>query len=270
MKTITYFVPVDFSECSYNALQYAIILARFSEAKVKLWHVIDLGKVPESDNPVVVSFALSRLTKKAEEKMKSLTEMISMEGVSGEGEIAIGNVRLELMKQIDGAKPHVIVFGKNVDGQPDTDSMLSYITQKTKVPVLVVPRSHNPKIPSRIVLATDIKPSKVAEFEPFFNVIKKISQGVSILNVNGHVSTIGQDAQQWLEKLNSTYGINAHFLDYENYDTAHGVADFIRTNNVDLLCTVKRNYSLFDKLFKRKVSNQLAAQADVPVLLLNE
>lgn len=269
MKKLTYYVPVDFSECSLNALQYATMLARFAEGKVVLGHVIDLNEVPESENPVVVSWSLDRLTRKVNEKMKSLREIISLEGIVVEEEILVGNVQFNLLKQIEKVKPNVIVMGRNTERQPGKDSLLTFITKNTKVPVLVVPGSHNPKVPNKAVLATDMKSFDLREFEPFIEILKKTSQELSVLNIRGSQAK-GKQISEWVDKFNAAYAMEVKVLPTQHDDTVENVVKYVNANNVDLLCTINRNYSLLEKLFSPAPAHQLTTHVEVPVLLIRE
>ena len=270
MDIITYFVPVDFSPCSYNALHYTTMLARCSQSMIKLFHVIDLEDLPDSENPVVISFAVDRLVKKAEERMKSLREIISMDGIIVKSEIAMGNVPTQLMNQIETIKPNVIVMGKDAGKPIGARSLLKYITRNSNVPVLMVPESHNPRMPCRAGLASDMKRNKEVEFGPFFDIIKKVSHELSILNVKSSYFTNAKDALHWINDLNETYGVNAKLLSQENKVGAKNIVDFVNANKVDLLCTVRYDTSLYDKLFDRNFTNQLASEAEVPVLVLKK
>jgi nucleotide-binding universal stress UspA family protein len=264
MKTLTYFVPVDFSNCSYNALQYAIMLARFSGGQVKLCHVIDLAQVPESDNSVVVSFALDRLEKKVMEKMKSLDEIISLAGVTVEKVIAIGNVRITLLNEIEKANPQIIVLGKNTETHPRAGGIIAYITKHARVPVLAVPRSHNPRVPNKAMLATDLKSDKVREFAPLFEIMLTNSKELSVLAINGKGNT--ERANKWVKEIKSTYGVDAKIL-HQSSEGVIDVSDFIRADNVDLLCTINKAPRFLQKLF-RESAPLVANQVDVPVLML--
>lgn len=269
METITYFVPVDFSACSYNALHYATMLARCAPGRIHLCHVVDLEEIPDSENPVVVSFAMERLITKAEEKMKSLREIISMTGILVKEQIVMGNVKTQLMKQIDSVQPNVIVMGRNVDKKVGVGSLLRYITRNTNVPVLVIPESHNPRMPDRAVLASDMDTSREVDFAPFFEIIRRVSNELSILNIRSGFFANAGDALKWLNKLNATYGMNAKLLEHEeNSSGVKGIVDFIRTHKIDLLCTVKSNKSIYDRLFDRSLANQLTSEVEVPVLVI--
>jgi nucleotide-binding universal stress UspA family protein len=267
MKKLTYFVPVDFTDCSFNALQYAIMLARFSEGKVRIGHVIDLDLVTESENPVVVTWSLENLNRKANEKMKSLREMISLEGVEVEHDIATGNVRNELMKLIDRLNPNVIIIGRDTYRPLRKDSLVSYFTRNTRIPVLIVPGTHNPTLPNRAVLATDMRPEKMTEFDAFFNLLKRTSQELAIVNISGKSSDNQVQSEMWVDKLKVVYGIDATLFTQKN---GNDVMDFIRANKVDLLCTIRRNKNILDHFFQRNTTHQLPALAEVPVLMISE
>lgn len=267
METFTYFVPVDFSACSYNALHYATMLARCSPGSVKLFHVIDLEEIPDSENPVVISFAIDRLVKEAKKKMKSLREIISLEGIHVKEEIVMGNVEVQLLKEIAELKPDIVVMGKNKD-KTFAHGMVKKITRNTNVPVLVVPQSHIPKIPSRAVLASTMDAQSQIQLAPFFDIIKKISHQLSILNVRSNYFRNAKDALNWIENLNATYGVNATLLPEENNDNLKEIKDYLRSNKVDLLCTVSPSNSFFEKFFPRNISDELTDQSDVPVLVI--
>jgi nucleotide-binding universal stress UspA family protein len=269
-KSFTYFVPVDFSPCSYNALHYATMLARCSYGQIMLSHVIDLEEVPDSENAVVISFAIDRLVKKAEERIKSLREIISLKGIVVKQEILIGNVELQLLKQIDELKPDVIVMGRNTEHRLGSQSLLKNITKNTNVPVLVVPVSHNPKIPNRAVLASDMDPKKKIKFAPFFEIIKKVSHELSILDIKSGYFSNAQEALTWIKNLNETYGVEAKLLQQEDKNGLANIKNYVQTNEVDLICTVRYNSSILDKLFGRSISNQLTNQLEVPVLVIKE
>lgn len=269
MKKLTYLVPVDFSPCSLNALQYATMLARHAEGKVVLSHVIDLEEVAESDNPVVVTWSLDRLSRSAQEKMKSLREMISLEGVPVEEDIAIGNVRHGMVKQIDKIKPTVIVLGRNTERTPGKSSMLTHISKNSRIPVLVVPGSHNPRVPNKAMLATDMKSFSLAEFAPLMNIIRKTAQQLAVLNVKGNGSEGEQEkAKAWVEKLNASFDMNASLVttDAPHFET--GIEEAVRQNKVDFLFAI-REEGLLERLFN---SERLppAIQASVPVLLVRK
>lgn len=267
MKQLLYFVPVDFSPCSLNALQYAIMLARHAEGKVVLGHVVDLTEVPESDNPVVVSWSLDRLTHTAQKKMKSLCEMISLEGVPVEEDIVMGNIRQGILKQLARLKPTVIVLGRNTDREPGKHSMLTHISRNTRIPVLVVPGSHNPRVPNKALLATDLRPINLKDFNPVMNLIRNTAQQLAVININ-RADGDGAKAEAWIEKLNATYDVKASLAITDPASTGSDLEAVVQHNKVDLLCAIRQE-SLLAKLFGYDRS-PVTVPANVPVLLVRK
>ena len=149
-------------------------------------------------------------------------------------------------------------------------SLLKYIAKNTSLPVLVVPKSHNPKVPNRAVLVSDLDPKKQVKLAPFFEIIRKVSHELSILNVKSNYFSNAKEALTWIQNLNTTYGLNAKLLMHEDTDKISDLKNYMEKNQVDLFCTVRYNKSIFDKIFGRRLPNQLTNQLEVPVLVIKE
>jgi nucleotide-binding universal stress UspA family protein len=266
MKPLTYFVPIDFTQASYNALQYAVLLAKESDGQVKLCHVLDLNEIPESDNPVVVSLALDKLLQEAGRKLKSLREFISLDSINVGEDIIMGSIRYSLINRIEKVKPDVIVMGRRTESKINRWSVIHYITKNTSTPVLVIPQNHNPKIPDRAAVTIDVHPELVVKFKALLSIIKKISPEISILNIRG--SKENANRQDWIEDLRSNYGIKAQFLSGENTTGAGGLDHFIKENKIDLLYNVKAKKSWLGRLLSSVHSAQQDNSA-VPYLNYN-
>jgi nucleotide-binding universal stress UspA family protein len=267
METFTYFVPVDFTECCYNALQYTTTLARSSGGTVKLCHVVDLEEIPESDNPVIVSFALDRLLQEARKKMKSLREIIFMEGVHVKEEIVLGDLQTELMKQIDSANPGVIVIGRDSDRQVTSNSLLTYLTRNTHAPVLVVPHSNKSGRSNRAILTLAIDSKKSGKFSSWSSALRKLLSDFSVLEVRSLRFGNGKEALNWIEKMRSKGSVSPKFLSHDSDKAINQMIEFIRANKIDLFC-IQENRNIFSKLFGQNFSNHLPTSVEGPLLVI--
>lgn len=193
-----------------------------------------------------------------------------MDGVNVKDEIVIGNVRNQLIKQIDEKRPNVVVIGRDTSKRHDSKGLVGYLTRNTSVPVLVVPKSHNPKIPSRAVLASEVNANHQIQFGPVFDIIKKVSTELSVVNVNSSYFANAKGVLKWLENESYKPSNNGKSPTHQNGCRLSGIIDFIRINKIDLLCTVRSNSRFFDKLLHKNVSRHLTTQADVPVLVITE
>lgn len=267
METFTYFVPIDFTESCYNALQYTTTLARNSGGTVKLCHIVDLEEIPESDNPVVVSFAMDRLVLEAQKKMKSLREIIFMQGVHVKEEIVLGNLRLELLKQIEAASPSVVVIGRDSNKQLTSHSLLTCLTRNTDSPVLVVPQSYNSRKASRAILTVDMESKKNGKFSMMSVLIKRLLSYFSVLEVNSLRFGSGNEALQWIEIMRSRGSVNPNFLSNNNDERLNQMIEFIKTNEIDLFC-IQESRNFFGKLFRQNIFKHLPQRANGPMLVI--
>lgn len=261
-----YFVPIDFTPASYNALQYAVLLAKESEGQVKLFHVVDLNELPESDNQVVVSLALDKLLKDAARKFKSLREFISLDAINVEEDILMGNVKYSMINRIEQISPDVIVVGKQSETKIKRGSVIHHIIKNTNKPVLVIPEKHNPKIPDRAAVTIDVNPEQLVKFKALLSIIKKISPEISIIKIHGSKSY--EDAQLLIEDLRANYDIHAQFLSGINKPESKDLEDLIKENKIDLLYNVKSKKGLMTRLFGSSQSTQQLSSG-VPYLLYN-
>jgi nucleotide-binding universal stress UspA family protein len=266
MDTFTYFVPINFTDCCYNALQYTTNLARTSGGKVKLCHIVDLEEIPESDNPVVVSFAIDRLFEEARRKMRSLREIILLEGVRVEQEIALGDIQSELTKQIESMGPGVVVIGRDPGKPLTSDSLLTCLTRKVTSPVLVVPQSYNSRHASRAILTLDMNDKKNGRPSTFTDAVKKVLGYFSVLETKSLHFGNGAEALRWIDTVRSKGNFSPKFLSGNN-ESIDQLIDFIRDNKIDLLC-IKENRSIFNKFFGESISKHLPRQVEAPVLVI--
>lgn len=75
---------------------------------------------------------------------------------------------------------------------------------------------------------------------------------------------------EWIKVLEAKYGITAKLLQQRNENIVHGVMDFVKANPVDLLCTIRRNKNILVRTLGNSVSEELASQAEIPVLVICE
>jgi nucleotide-binding universal stress UspA family protein len=268
MTPARYFIPVDFSEASFRALQYARMLAARTGGEVRLGHVMDAGDVVESDNPVIVQWSLDRLEQRVNNKMQSLRELISGGGVAVSTEIAFGNVRNGLLKMVERFSPDVIVLARKASGSRKTD-IFTYLSKNCRQPLLVVPDSFVPNEPERAVVATDMKPTN-GELAALFQLLPDSFRELALLNVAGSNSNAAVEKTEWIKVLEAKYGITAKLLQQRHENIVHGVMDFVKSNPVDLLCTIRRNKNILARTLGNSVSEELARQAEIPVLVICE
>lgn len=267
MDCKTYFVPVDFTECSYKAVQYAVLVARMFGDNVRLFHVIDVHDIPESDNPVAMSRMIDQLRKKAGLRMRSFCEMISeINRVRVCHTIKVGHVENTLMKEIDEVKPDVIFFGRDNTGS----ELIRRILPRLKIPAFVVPSSSEIHAPSKIALATDLRPVSPGARALLTDMLRESGQALSLIHVGQSRRNGRESGEEWFQHLISEWETETVFVADKSADPLNFLTDLTQSLCADLICAIRRKRSFFGALFNPGISTQLAVYATVPVLVLSE
>ncbi len=266
MSHMKYFIPIDFSEASYKAIQYASMLAVKTSGTISLGYVINTEEINESDNPTIVQVSLNRLEKKAADKMQSLMEIISATGIAVTNNIEYGKLCTGVLKLITQSSPDVIILSRKTTDDSKSE-LFSYLTKHCKQPILVVPDTVVPQFPERAVVATDLR-SEDGELEALFQLISNSATEVSLLNIKNGTPSEMESKARWITMLESKYGRGTKLLQHHDESVVAGVMNFVRTNPVDLVCTIKRKKNFLTRAFSACVSEEIARQAQVPVLVI--
>ena len=158
MKTIL--VPLDYSEVSDNALNYAAELANLIRAKLILLHVYHVP-VPAIEVPVVV-IGWEELQKENTERLNKIAEKTKNKSKNLEIEIRVspGFAVDEILSLVKEDNIDLVVMGVTGAGRK-TNMLLGSNTvsvmKKSKTPVLIIPQKAQFKKVQNIVLAYDYK-----------------------------------------------------------------------------------------------------------------
>lgn len=255
-KRTRIFVPVSFSEASYNALAYALKLAKVLNGTIDLFHVVDVAGVPVSDSPLVVNRWLQRQEKEAAGRMQSLREIISESHVDVSSSISLpGNVQSCLLKQIKELLPDLIVISKG----SGADNVAPVIAESLSCPVLIVPPSVEPVIPVKMVLATDRKSVPESDLLPFFKIVQQSTKSFTVLSglpvKPGHV-------REAPDIYLNGFSFQVTYLQNES------VLRYVDLNVVDLLCLVRRKRTLYERLFQKDRLREAINKLTVPILIV--
>jgi len=103
-------VPVDFTEYSNKAVDYAVVIASQFRAKILLLHVIEQFTYSVTDTIQMVNH-YAALKAVAEPLMESLRRGVSRKGVPVNTLVARGNPYLKIVEQARKSRSNLIVMG---------------------------------------------------------------------------------------------------------------------------------------------------------------
>jgi nucleotide-binding universal stress UspA family protein len=277
MKTII--VPTDFSETSYNAARYALGLARqMNTARIVLYHayelIVPIPDVPSSV-PMVNPDELRSASMEGLDKMKRELEPLLPENTilasRAENHLLPANID-QVAKQEEA---DLIVMGITGGSQLEeilVGSNTIDVVKHTTCPVIIVPGSARFKPIHKIVFACDFR--KVVETTP----VQPLKKLLNVFKPELHVLNIDHESRHFtsdtpyetlmLDTLLEGYDPQFHFIDHTN--VVQGIMDFAAKQEADLILIIPKKHGLFDHIFKRSRTTQLAFHTHVPLLAIHE
>ncbi len=268
--------PIDFSDCSLNAIEYASRIGEKYQADLILFHVLNTHDYRKL-SPLDVN--AKHQEEFVREKMQTLQKAVESESISKglkSCEIAFqdGNIVGSTLAFADLKKADLIVIGtegmnelrENIIG-----SRASQIVQESKIDVLVVPRKVFFKTPRKLIYASDyleedkLAVQKIVEFASFFD------SEIDLVHVSSTHKAIDKTLHQvMIEEITP-------FIRYEKVnfvlksfrdDLALGLENYLQTSKGDMLITLSKKKSFFDLIFSKNLSKKMAYFISKPLWVI--
>lgn len=262
----TILCPIDFSDCSLNALEYASKIGEKYKARLIVFHVLnrqDYQKLAPLDleGHYQLEFVI--------QKLKHLQEAVLQESVRNGLEDCVIEISegpivqrtLEFSQKVNANLLVVGTEGMNDFKEQVFGSRSSKLVMQTDRDILVIPRKVHFKRPRKLVYATDyveedkVAIQKVVEFARFFD------SEIDIVHVSSRSRVIDKALHN-----NMTEEIKP-FVNYElvNYvlksfrdDLALGLENYLQLAKGDMLVTLSKKKDFFDQLFAKNLSRKMS------------
>lgn len=258
--------PIDFSECSLNAIEYASKVGEQYKAHLVLVHVMDREDYavffPRDDD-------FKKQNEFVIEKMSSLQKAVQDESLakglkSCEILILEGHIVEEIIRLTQEPKANLIVIGTegvNNNRPHIVGSKASRIVQESYVDVMVIPRKVYFKTPKKLVYASDyleedkLAIQKVVEYASFFDAeinLVHLSSSNSLINKGLH-KTMVDEMRPFIryEKINfSLRSVRVNF--------ALGLENYVQISKGDMLVVLSKKKSFFDLIFTSSLSKKMS------------
>lgn len=269
--------PVDFSECSDNALKIAIDLTKLTGGNLVVLHgfSIPIGLVSEYHVPDEVSFKNYETTARAQlEELPS--KFSSLNDISVTYRFVLSLPLDAVLTTIEEEYIDLVVMGTKGAGNIIDNvlgSTTSTLIHKTLTPVLVIPKHFNSLNIKKIAVAVDFDQtndfSKLIILRELASLLKS---EINILNASAENPkergiAVGDQALE-LHNIFKDLEHEYFFIDDENI--TRGISEFIITNNVDLITLLPKNHTFFERLLKKSVTKGLALHTNIPLLAIHE
>lgn len=275
MKLNSILVPVDFSDCSNNALDYAIALASAFGARLTLLNCY-VVHLPAADMTVGIKSDMAiEYQKTAEKNFSYLKEKTpGLSRVDHKEIIKISFINDGIVMTAKETEADLIVMGTKGAGNR-LDAFFgsnTYSTiRKSKAPVLAIPDGATFKPFNKILFAADFK---YIEALHGLDVIKAITAQfkakVEILHVGHGWSELNTQQTKEAAAIVEYFGHTEHSYHFtkEEVEVEDAIDDHLEEHGNELLVLIARKHHFPGSLFKKKVTRRTVMHTDLPLLAI--
>ncbi len=267
--------PVDFSEVSVNALKYAAEFAKLTHSEVHALFVQQINIVNMEGENDIFPMNVNELLKASEEKLNNLIIEHKLEDIVTITESRLGFITDEIAETADDEEYSLIIMGSTgASGLKEIlfGSTTLSVIEKSKTPVLVIPKNSTFQKPSKILFCTDYRSGDMPVLSQL-NVFSSLFDAqLHILHVSQNVGAISDDVfKVYKEKAKEALGkTKVHFHKVISEDEAYSIEEFINQNDIDIVSILQYKKSFFERIFKKSVTRELAFHTEKPLLVFSE
>ncbi len=262
-------IPMDFSETSENALNYAHKLSKHTNSMLKLMHIYT-----PTDN------ALSTVSnkKELEAKLESYIERfkrpwigVGYDSLMIDQEFKIGLVDQEIVAYADSQKSSWIVMGvkRNVQNTGcKFGGMANKIAKNAKAPVLIIPEKalFSPLMKIAYCVDDDFMDTNV--IEELTAIATKFDAEIHL--VRAHTKK-DYDETILLNSWKAYYSkTKVFFHTVDGLDLIKSITNFADEEGVDMIVMSRANRGFFGELFHRSITKGLVLTTEVPLLIFHK
>lgn len=269
--------PIDFSEYSLNALEYAANLLQIRKGNLTLLHIFtedDFSNSLKNESP---EKSFSSLKDHALRKLRLLTEnTVATFNINCNYNLTIGGIDKSIANYAEINGFDYIVMGTLGNGY-NKETIIGSRTMRTvaeaKTPVITVPIQSSFNKLDSVVYASDYSDLDKLTMQKLVSFIYNFHSRIRFVHVTHSKDRITErNYENFKNDLDTFLGydkISYHLKEYKE-DISHGIQEFVDEHQGDLLVLLKRKRNFLDKLISSSVSKELSYFSTRPLLIYKE
>ncbi len=279
-------VPVDFSDASRKAVDFALELADILKAEIKLVHVYynPVVEVAPFDTShmyhVNLGNYLHEIEQNARKQMADLVRMVRKEAETKSHKIKIGFslangiAEDEIQKIASKFHPGLIIMGSRGMGK-QTEGLIGSVTariiRKTSVPVIAIPENaHLVSIRKirNILYATDFDEFDQVSLSRLINLLHPFSVTVHVVHVSVGVKKswdkVKMDGlKQFMEQEFRSLPVKYKILVSD--DVINSLESYMRDNAIDVMALTNHPRGMLMRMFTPSVTKKIMQRINKPL-----
>lgn len=276
MKINNILVPIDFSDCSRDALRYAIELAQRINAQLHLIHSYYIP-VPATDIGVVAD---NRDRLDQEQVIRDAWVALAQEvpelgRINYTHETRMGFLTNVVKTAMEKRSYELIIMGtKGCTNRLDyfMGSNTYNVARDVNIPVLVVPENHRFSGFKKVAIAADYH--QIKEFDNLAlvrSLATDFESEIHLLHISASPESLDiTEAEEALSLKDYFSDLNHQFNFVTEAKVAEGIENYAKENEVDLTVIIPRHHNLFERLFKKRITRESVLNAQMCMLVLHD
>ena len=278
MRTIL--IPVDLSDATENVLKYAADFCVDTSVErvilLKCYYVSVYAQLLPSPDFVQLSAADIAGERKDQEAKLRATGEVLLKKCNNCVEIQTAFSELPVLRaiheQIVNKQPNLVMIGSDKTSYEDGSHLgeqIVAIAKTSSIPVMIIPDCVKYKKIDQALVPCDFGAvSRLSALQGFQSRQKWIHPELMVLNVNAKQKHLSKEEQlaSGLADMLEGYIYKVYYS--EDKDTVHGILDFAKKHDAQLIIALPGKYSFFYNLTHRSITRALALNSTLPVLIL--
>lgn len=267
--------PIDFSDVSLNALEFAVAIGKKFHSRITLLHVFTEKDFNKAMGAEVKGKSFKEMMGIAKGKMEAICRTINNEA-QPDG-IKVCDYYLELGELIDKVKEvateekyDLIVTGTTGVSRTDgiffgsnTEDMLEDIRK----PILCIPENATFKGFNRMVYGSDFLEEDRMAIQDVISLATMFDARIDVVHIN--LGESDREYKQFTEELKSFITYNKiTFLNRRFDNIGDGLNTYMKESGADLLVAFKRKRNIVESIFGKSFTRILSYSTDKPLLVL--
>ena len=259
----TVIVPVDFSETSLNAAQYAGgFLKGHYGATLILYNSYGKG-----EDEAAITQQLNDLKQDLYATYHVNVDVL----VHEESDFVVG---LERAARHRRAELVIMgITGKSAIKQVLFGSNTLKMAETKACPVLIVPEKAHFSGMQNVLLTSDFKDTlNTTPSVPIKEVLSVFNPQLFIINVDrDHYISLSEKYEKERGDLQKMFAeFNPQFYFMRLFEISDALDLFVKDWNIDLIISVKKNYAFLERIFKTSHTKKMSFHSNIPILVMHE
>ncbi len=266
--------PIDFSDASLNAMEYAVRIGEVHHSSIKLVHIV----TPEEYNERLINDpenAVKDFEKESLQKMNNLLqEVASVSSIKMSSmEVLDGRLIEKLQHIIKDESISLVVMGTEgvndiVEAQVGSNTLK--LIEESEVPILCVPAHSGYKPIKKMVYGSEFSMDDKEYLQPIINFAYGFDARLIVSHITNTSGISEEEYNAYISKIKSYFVYEK--LSFEQFntekDTHIALEHILNAHDADLLILVHKKRNFLKSLFHRSLTKRMSYMTNFPLLVL--